>query len=232
MDFRGVTIVSGGGTPSAATQRDPAAEPGAQSGLLYPGVILDRDGTLIDVVRDEETGTVGVAFHPSHLRLLPGVLRGLGLLVTAGYRLCVATNQPGPAKGQFSVASVENTHAALLALLAKEGVLIHALEVCLHHPTGGPGGDPSLIGPCDCRKPQPGMLRRTIARARLDPARTWMVGDSAADVEAARGAGVKAALVFPRNRCELCPLRNGPSVVPDVVADRFDEVVLAILGRP
>ena len=49
-----------------------------------PGIILDRDGTLIDVVRDEETGVLSVAFSPSQLRLLPGVLEGLLLLKAAG----------------------------------------------------------------------------------------------------------------------------------------------------
>jgi beta-phosphoglucomutase-like phosphatase (HAD superfamily) len=34
-----------------------------------------------------------------------------------------------------------------------------------------------------------------------------MVGDSAADVEAGAAAGLRTALVFPSNRCELCPLR-------------------------
>ena len=44
------------------------------------GVILDRDGTLIDVVRDEETGVISTAFHPDQIAILPGVLEGLRLL--------------------------------------------------------------------------------------------------------------------------------------------------------
>ena len=35
---------------------------------------------------------------------------------------------------------------------------IAAVEVCMHHPEGGPGGDPALVRRCDCRKPKPGML--------------------------------------------------------------------------
>ena len=52
---------------------------------MRPGIILDRDGTLIDVVRDEETGVISVAFSPSQLRFLPGVLEGLSLLSAAGF---------------------------------------------------------------------------------------------------------------------------------------------------
>ena len=199
---------------------------------LRPGVILDRDGTLIDVRRDEETGTVSVAFHPDHVRLLPGVVAGLTRLAHAGYGFAIATNQPGPAKGQFSLTAVERTNQALLDKLAASGIVVTVLEVCLHHPTGGPGGEAQFVGECACRKPKPGMLLSAIARAGFDPARTWMVGDSTADVLAARAANVRAGLVFATNRCELCPLRSGPdgAARPDLVAPSFDELALAIVN--
>ena len=201
------------------------------SSVLRPGVILDRDGTLIDVVRDEETGVVSTAFHPNHLRLLPGVVEGLKLLSDAGYGLAIATNQPGAAKGQISAAAVERTNGALLEMLSAEGVEISVLEVCMHHPIGGPGGDARLVGECACRKPKPGMLLSAIARAGFDPARTWMIGDSTADIVAAHAANVRGGLIFSLNRCELCPLRSGPAgeARPDLVAARFDDLVRAIL---
>jgi len=73
------------------------------------------------------------------------------------------------------------------------------------------------------------MLLNAIERAGFDPERSWMIGDSPADVSAARAANVRAALVFATNRCELCPLRNGPAGAPDLVAPRFDELARAIL---
>ena len=198
---------------------------------VRPGVILDRDGTLIDVVRDEETGVISAAFHPSQLRLLPGVVEGLSALQAAGYALSIATNQPGAAKGQFSRDAIERTNAALVSLLAEHGVRIESVEVCLHHPEGGPGGDGSLVGSCTCRKPAPGLLLQAIDHAQLDPAKTWMIGDSPADLGAARAASVRAGLVFPRNRCELCPLRDGPPGAPDLWALRFDELCAQILAQ-
>jgi len=204
----------------------------AASGItaLHPCVILDRDGTLIDVVRDEETGTISVAFHPSQLVLLPGVVSGLLALAEQGFKLGIATNQPGPAKGQFSQQAVQRTNNALVQLLRAEGIVIEAVAVCLHHPSGGAGGDPRLITDCDCRKPKPGLLRALDETMGILRAESWMIGDSRADLQAAHAFGLRSALVFSTQRCELCPLRGGPLDAPDVVAPRFDDVVARLLS--
>lgn len=198
--------------------------------------IFDRDGTIVDVVRDEETGSITVAFHPDHLRILPGAIEGMRALQDAGFAIAVATNQPAPAKGQFSAAAVERTNAALVAKLAAAGVKVAVLEACMHHPEGGPGGDASLVRDCDCRKPRAGMLRKILERLDADPAASWMIGDGAGDIEAGRAAGCRTALVFARNRCELCPLRNGPpdgttqgsGPRPDVFAPTLSELAAKI----
>jgi D-glycero-D-manno-heptose 1,7-bisphosphate phosphatase len=192
--------------------------------------ILDRDGTIIDVVRDEETGAISVAFHPDQLRLLAGAVDGMRALQDAGFVLAMATNQPAPAKGQFSAEAVRRTNDALVARLAAEGVRIAAVEVCMHHPEGGEGGDPALVRRCDCRKPKPGMLNALVARLSADRAASWMIGDGAGDLEAGRAAGVRTALVFAPNRCELCPLRGGPAgLTPDVHGASLAEVARGIL---
>ncbi len=196
-----------------------------------PGIILDRDGTLIDVVRDEETGVISVAWSPSQLRFLPGVLEGLELLNAVGFGFAIATNQPGPAKGQFSVEAVHRTHHALVAALAEAGIHVSSVEVCWHHPQGSPHGVAELVTSCDCRKPKPGLLLRALANGGFEPSKSWMIGDSPTDVEAAHHARLRSALVFAQNRCELCPLKNGSPIVPDVVASRFDEVARRILAR-
>ena len=115
------------------------------------GVVLDRDGTLIDFHRDTELGAVVSAFHPNQIRFLPGVLGGLAALRDAGFTLAIATNQPGAAKGQILRSDIERTNRALVYRLADEGIAIASVATCLHHTEGGPGGDASLVKACSCR---------------------------------------------------------------------------------
>jgi D-glycero-D-manno-heptose 1,7-bisphosphate phosphatase len=185
--------------------------------------ILDRDGTLIDVHRDEETGVISTAFHPSHLRLLDGVISGLKSLQNAGFALAIASNQPGPARGQYSAGAVTRTNDALVAKLTAEGVSIARVEVCMHHPS---------VSACACRKPLPGMLDAIVDALGADRESSWMIGDSRADLDAGRAAKMRTALVFRSDRCELCPLRGGPQQAgaPDVHGKTFDETVRAILA--
>jgi D-glycero-D-manno-heptose 1,7-bisphosphate phosphatase len=153
-------------------------------------------------------------------------------LQAAGYVLTIATNQPAPAKGQFSAEAVLRTNGALVERLSKEGVHIVAVEVCMHHPDGGEGGDRSLVVPCACRKPKAGMLDAIVDRLGADRARSWMIGDSSSDIEAGRAARLKTGLLFATNRCELCPLRSGPSgLTPDAHGATLRELASAIL-RP
>jgi D-glycero-D-manno-heptose 1,7-bisphosphate phosphatase len=119
-------------------------------------------------------------------------------------------------------------------MLAAEGITIAEVRVCMHHPEGGAGGDASLVGPCDCRKPKPGLVNQLVDALGVSRSESWMIGDSAGDVEAGRAAGVKTALVFANNRCELCPLREGATslrVLPDVHGANLAEVARAILAR-
>ena len=200
--------------------------------MTHRGIILDRDGTLIDFHRDPELGAVVSAFHPDHLRFLPGVLEGLRALRDAGFVLAVATNQPGAAKGQIPVEAIHRTNRALVDRLAAEGIVIAAVAVCLHQPAGGPGGDPALAVPCACRKPAPGMLLDLVRQLDLDAAASWMIGDGTVDVEAARGAGMRAGLLLDTRRCELCPIKDAAErcAGADRAAARFDVLVGEILA--
>jgi D-glycero-D-manno-heptose 1,7-bisphosphate phosphatase len=160
-------------------------------------VFLDRDGTL---VRDRRHSA-----DPAALRLLPGVTEALGALSAAGYRLVVATNQAGVARGLFTLAEAGAMALRLAALLESSGVRLNGYYLCPHHPDGAV---PELTGGCACRKPQPGLLRRAAAQLHLDLARSWLVGDALTDIGAAAAVGVRSVLVDIGT--ESCPAGMSP----------------------
>ena len=143
---------------------------------LRPAVFLDRDGTLI-----EEVGHLG---DPDGVVILPGVPSALRRLSEAGYCLVVVSNQAGVARGLFRHDDVRVVNARAAELLAAEGAPpVEGWYYCPHHP--------EFTGPCDCRKPQPGLLKRAAQELDVDLQRSWIVGDHPGDAEAGRRAGVR-----------------------------------------
>jgi len=147
-------------------------------------VFLDRDGTL---VRDMRNGA-----DPAALELLAGVPAALRALQQHGYRLVVVTNQSGVARGLFSLAEARAMGTRLAALLAAFGLRLDGYYLCPHHSEGVIAAHAAA---CGCRKPAPGLLRRAAADLELDLSRSWMVGDTPADMAAGRAAGVRGILV-------------------------------------
>ena len=183
------------------------------------GVVLDRDGTLIDVVRDAELGVITTAFHPSQLRLLPGVVEGLRALADAGFVLAIATNQPGAAKGQIPVAAIVRTNEALVAMLAASGVTIAPRRgrACIT-PTAGPAETRRSSALALQKAPARACWRRSRASSISTPSASWMIGDRAADLEAARAAGMRAGLLFdPQAMRALSAPRAARAATPDLV---------------
>jgi histidinol-phosphate phosphatase family protein len=162
----------------------------ARARLASPqkAVFLDRDGTL--------NAEVNFLNHHDRLELLPGIAAAIRRLNDAEYRCVVVTNQPVLARGECSMAEMGRIHAKLETLLGQEGAFLDALYLCPHHPHKGfPGEVPGLKRDCDCRKPGTGMIEQATRTLHIDIARSWMVGDTTSDMEAARRAGLRSVLV-------------------------------------
>jgi D-glycero-D-manno-heptose 1,7-bisphosphate phosphatase len=189
---------------------------------------LDRDGVLVEILRDAELGVLYTAFHPNQLRLTRGALEALRRLRELGYLRIVVTNQPGAAKGHFPEGQIERMHQRLRELLEGE---LDAIYHCPHHPDGGPGGDQALVRRCDCRKPKPGMLLQAARDHGLDLSLSAMIGDSPDDVRAGAAAGARTILLNG-GRCELCPNRGPEAVRPDATVASLSEAVDFIANSP
>ena len=150
-----------------------------------PAVFIDRDGTL--------TEEVGYVNHPRRLRLLPRSAEAVRRLNAAEVPAVVVTNQAGIARGYFSEEVLHAVNAALVEQLKLEGAHLDGIYVCPHHPTEG---QPPWRARCDCRKPEPGLLRRAAAELDLDLGRSIMIGDKPSDLELAPSVGARGVLVL------------------------------------
>jgi D-glycero-D-manno-heptose 1,7-bisphosphate phosphatase len=146
---------------------------------LKPAAFLDRDG-VINVERD-------YVYRIEDFELLPGVVEALQWLQRAGYALVVVTNQGGIGLGMYTEDDMQALHAHLRAQLAQAGVQLDGIYHCPHHPRSP---RPEMRGPCECRKPAPGLIRQAAHELQLDLRRSFLAGDKVGDVTAGRAAGV------------------------------------------
>ncbi len=142
-------------------------------------VILDRDKTI--------NADPGYLNDPAKVALLPRAADGIRLLNQFGIRVFVASNQSGVARGLISLTELAAVNAKISALLAAEGAHVEKIYVCPHGDDDG----------CDCRKPKPGLVQQIIDEYAIDPARTFIAGDRARDLECAIPFDIRGILVGP-----------------------------------
>lgn len=141
-------------------------------------IILDRDG----VINEDSDDYIK---SPQEWLPIQGSLEAIKRLNKAGYRVAVATNQSGIARGFYDEATLQAMHDKMNDLLAQRGAQIDEIVYCPHGPTDN----------CLCRKPKPGMLLQIAKKLSVKPSQMTFVGDSISDIQAARMAGVRPVLV-------------------------------------
>ena len=146
---------------------------------MKPGlVIVDRDG-VINFDSDAYIKSV------SEWVAIPGSLEALARLSRADYRVVVATNQSGIARGLYNMATLNRIHQKMAKALGEHGGRIDAIFFCPHSPDDG----------CDCRKPKPGLLHEISERLKVGLAGVPVVGESLSDLECANATGALPVLV-------------------------------------
>ena len=147
---------------------------------MKKAIFLDRDGTL------NNNSDQYYIWQKEDFRLNPGVVEALFEWQSRGYLLIVVSNQGGISKGAYTSEDVESLHTYLGLLLEEKGIRLDEIYYCPHH---------SGQEACLCRKPQPLMLEKAMARFGIDPSSSWMIGDSKRDVEAGAAAGLNTILI-------------------------------------
>lgn len=142
---------------------------GGARGMIARG--LEADGRVMDPTKLETLFIDFIAHYTDHIadrsRPFPGLIDALDKLSARGCRLAVCTNK------------LERLSLLLLRALKLDD---RFAAIC---------GQDTF----DIQKPDPEVLRRTIATAGGDPRRAIMIGDSVTDIRTARAAGVPVIAV-------------------------------------
>ena len=142
-------------------------------------IILDRDG----VINHDSDDFIK---SPAEWVPIPGSLEAIARLNQAGYRVVVATNQSGIARGLFDVKTLNAIHQKLHEAAHQAGADVDAIFYCPH----------AADDNCDCRKPKPGMLQTIASRFSVSLKGVPNVGDSLRDLQAGYGVGCVPYLVL------------------------------------
>jgi D-glycero-D-manno-heptose 1,7-bisphosphate phosphatase len=142
-------------------------------------VILDRDG----VVNHDSDDFIK---SPGEWIPIPGSLEAIARLNQAGYRVIVASNQSGIARGLFNVVTLNAIHKKMHESAQLVGAHIDAIFFCPH----------AADDNCDCRKPKPGMLHEIAKRFNVSLKGVPAVGDSLRDLQAGFVSGCTPYLVL------------------------------------
>lgn len=145
-------------------------------------IVLDRDG----VINHDSADFIKT---PEEWIALPGSLEAIARLNQQNWRVIVASNQSGLARGLFDMYALNEIHAKFKRELAEVGGQVDAIFICPHGPDDG----------CTCRKPLPGMLHDIARRYDTPLHQVPAVGDSLRDLQAAATAGCSPWLVQTGN---------------------------------
>lgn len=165
-------------------------------------VFLDRDGVIN---RDSPDYIKSWA----EFEFLPGSLEAIKQLTLNGFDVIIITNQSAINRKLVSIEDLDYIHKMIKNTVKSWGGEIKDIFFCPHTPEDG----------CDCRKPNPGLIYKAQRIHRIDLANTVMVGDSAKDIECARNAGCRhAVLVKTGNGIIAEKVLAEKNIYPDHVA--------------
>ena len=144
-------------------------------------VFLDRDGVINEYPGDRNYVTSWEEFN-----FIPGSIEAIRLLRNHKFKIFVASNQAGVAKGLYSHDDIERINKNMLEAIRRQGGDLDGIHYCFHRDEDN----------CSCRKPKPGLLTKVLDNLQKKPDASFFIGDSLRDVKAAKSAGCESVLVF------------------------------------
>jgi D-glycero-D-manno-heptose 1,7-bisphosphate phosphatase len=147
---------------------------------LYSGALfLDRDGVMV-----EDTDYLHRA---EDVQLIDDAAKVIAEANRKAVPVIVVTNQAGIARGKFGWDDFVTVQERMIEDLDQQGAFLNAVFACPHHKDGSPPYDSPDHA---WRKPNPGMLLEAAQRLPIDLSQSWLIGDRAGDLQAAKTAGL------------------------------------------
>jgi D-sedoheptulose 7-phosphate isomerase/D-glycero-D-manno-heptose 1,7-bisphosphate phosphatase len=165
-----------------------------------PGILLDRDGTII-----VDHGYVGSV---DRVEFIEGSSEAIAKFNRANIPVAVVTNQAGVARGLYGVDDVTRVHQHIAERLAQHGARIDLFLFCPYHPAGVVG---AFARTSEDRKPRPGMAKAAETALGLDLTMSWVVGDRPEDLGLAEAVGA-SAIHIGSDICEQRGVWSFPSL--------------------
>ena len=156
-------------------------KPKAPNTRLRPGILLDRDGTIIT-----DHGYVGSV---DRVEFIKGAPQAIARFNRAGIPVAVVTNQAGVARGLYGIEDVALVHKHITEHLAEHEAHIDLFLFSPYHPDGVVK---AYARASEDRKPGPGMAKAAARALGLDLAASWVVGDRPEDLGLAEAIGASA----------------------------------------
>lgn len=142
-------------------------------------VILDRDG----VINHDSDDFIK---SPDEWIPIEGSLEAIARLNYEGFRVVVASNQSGIARGLFTIFDLNAIHQKMHTAAQEVGAKIDAIFFCPH----------TAQSSCACRKPKAGLFLDIAKRYEINLHKVPAIGDSLRDLEASAVVGCSPYLVL------------------------------------
>ncbi len=181
-------------------------------------VFLDRDGTIIE--------EVNYLRRIEEMIVFPFSAEALRKLKAAGFLNVVVSNQSAIARGFLDESDLNTIHEELGRRLERDSARIDAFYYCPHHVEATVEKYRKL---CQCRKPRAGLIFQAAFDLQIDVKASFVVGDSVADMGAAREAGCRSVLV--KTGYGETALNELGDLQPDYIAENLLEAATWIVSQ-
>jgi len=145
---------------------------------LKKTIFFDRDGVLNELVQRD-----GGFYSPQYFdqfKIDDNAKIVIDDLKQKGFLSIVVSNQPDVARGNLEISELDKMTEVLINKL-----IIDDVFYCTH----------DAADDCICRKPAPGLLIQAAEKWKIDLQKSYMVGDTWKDAEAAKNVNVNFLLL-------------------------------------